>query len=194
MTSGGIPLRAARHRPRPRLPGPPRLPGSLRPPGPILRLRAPRPFRPLPSLLRPPTRLPRSRPNPTGRPTAAHPPGTRPWSSCCRFRRSRETRSRRTRRGGTQLKGGRRRRVRAPSGSPLRICPPTWRPPLSRSAHAAARSGSTSDGPGTAGISTARPASTPGRGSLVRRGRRFGSCPGGERSEMGDKDSRPPVH
>ena len=30
------------------------------------------------------------RPKPTGRPAAARPPGTRPWSSCCRFRRSRE--------------------------------------------------------------------------------------------------------
>ena len=122
-------------------------------------------------------------PKPTGRPAADRPPGTRPWSSCCRFRRSRETRSRRTRPGGTRLRGRRPRRVRAPSGRPLRTCPPTWPPRLSRSARAAARSGSTSGGPGTAGISAVRPVSTPGPGCLVHRGRRFGSCPGGGGSE-----------
>ena len=82
------------------------------------------------------------------------------------------------------------RRVRAPSGRPLRTCPPTWRPPLSRSARAAARSGSTSGGPGVPGISAVRPVSTPGPGSLVHRGRRFGSCPGGEGSDV---RSRPPA-
>ena len=169
------------------LPAHPRQP-SL--PGLTLRPRAPRPSLPLLSLRRAPTRPSRCRPKPTGRPAAARPPGTRPWSSCCRFRRSRETRSRRMRPGGTRLRRRRPRRVRAPSGRPLRTCPPTWRPRLSRSARAAARSGSTSGGPGEPGISAVRPVSTPGPGSLVHRGRRFGSCPGGEGSDM---RSRPPA-
>ena len=59
MTSAGIPPRAARHRPRPR----PRRPAQAS--GADPRPRAPRPFRPLLSLLRPPTRLPD--PGPTRR-------------------------------------------------------------------------------------------------------------------------------
>jgi hypothetical protein len=173
-----------RHPNFPILPRHPSLPGLTLPP------RAPRPSLALLSLHRAPTRPSRHRPKPTGRPAAAHPPGTRPWSSCCRFRRSRETRSRRARPGGTRLRERRPRRVRAPGAHPLRTCPPTWRRRLSRSARAAARSGSTSGRPAVPGISAVRPVGTPGPGSLVHRGRRFGSCPGAEGSDV---RSQPPA-
>ena len=145
-----------------------------------------------PPIRSPPIRSPPIRPRPTARPAAAR-PRMRPSSSCCPCRRSREMRSLPTRPGGTRLGWGRRRRVRGPSGRPLRTCPPTWRPPLSRSARAAARSGSNSSGPGAAGTSVVRPASTPGPGSLARRGHRSGSCPGREGSDMRRKGSRPPA-
>ena len=187
---------------------PPRGPGPASRPGRFVRFFRPRSGRPDPvapdpvapdpvapdpvAPIRCPIRSPRSRPGPAGGPAAAR-PRMRPSSSCCPFRRSREMRSRPTRPGGTRLSWGRRRRVRGPSGRPLRTCPPTWRPPLSRSARAAARSGSTSGGPGAAGTSAVRPASTPGPGSLARRGHRSGSCPGGEGSDVRRKGSRPPA-
>ncbi len=186
----GVPSQSPQSPQAPQLPQAPSRPRPASLPGLTLSPRAPRPSLPLFSLHRAPTRPSRYRPKPTGRPAAARPPGTRPWSSCCRFRRSRETRSRRTRPGGTRLRERRPRRVRAPSGCPLRTCPPTWRRRLSRSARAAARSGSTSGRPAVPGISCVRPAGTPGPGSLVHRGRRFGSCPGGEGSDM---RSQPPA-